>query len=79
MAQHRVKITVDDDHLAVVEDVVAALRDAGLGVHQVNRRTGTIIGVVSTNQREGLSRVSGIASIEPVAEFRLAPPDADLQ
>jgi len=79
MSEQQVVITIDDQHLAMIEDVAVELQAAGLSVDQVNPRSGTIIGAVSADRRSDLDRVRGVALIRPARGFRIAPPEAGTQ
>lgn len=84
--QHWV-ITVDDEHLSHIDDVVAQLQEAGLVVEKVLRSLGQITGYtegtsVQSDEVSGthrLSAVSGVASIDGAQRHSVAPPDAEVQ
>lgn len=63
-------ITVDDQHMADVESVAAALRAAGMSVTNVMPTTGIITGGVASDTRQSLSALPGVKAIEPDEEMR---------
>lgn len=65
VASGGVIVTVDEEHIAGIESVAAALRQAGMQVHQVMPNIGTITGEVPSGAAQSLSSVKGVASIEP--------------
>jgi hypothetical protein len=78
-AEVDVVVSVSDEHLDHLDDVVSELRAAGLHVHETLGRLGTVIGSVPSAQLSSLSDIEGVASVEPDREYRLPPPDSDVQ
>lgn len=74
-----VTITVDDDHLGTLDEVVASVRAAGVQVTAVHAAIGVISGSVADDVRGPLSAIRGVASIERAPRFGVAPPDAPIQ
>lgn len=74
-----ITVTVDDDHVDRIEDIVDQLRAAGLQVHQVLGSVGIITGEVTDAQRPAIAQVAGVASVQDQQMFQLPPPDSDLQ
>ncbi|GAA1145275.1 hypothetical protein [Nesterenkonia lutea] len=85
-------ITVDDDHLDAMDEVVAELREAGLVVDKVLRSLGQITGYTeeptgsaaglsaqADRRRPDLSAVTGVASADGARRHNIAPPDAEVQ
>jgi methylmalonyl-CoA mutase cobalamin-binding subunit len=72
-------VSVSDEHLGHIRDVVDALRKAGLDVKEVLEGTGTITGAAASDDWRGLSTVSGVASVEPAGSYQIPPPDSDVQ
>ncbi|OZM80086.1 hypothetical protein [Pseudonocardia sp. MH-G8] len=76
----KITISVADDALDRIDEVVAALEAGGLNVEQVLRPLGVITGSVEDTQRvQALGAVTGVASVEPQRTVQLPPPDADVQ
>lgn len=75
----KITVSVDDDHLGRIDEVVARLQAAGMQVEQVLRPVGVITGSVDDTCRAALGTVPGVAAVEPQRTFRLPPPDADVQ
>lgn len=72
-------ITVDDEHLDHLDDVVASLKRAGLTVDQVLATLGQICGRAQYSQRTTFAAVSGVASVSAAQRHRIAPPEAEVQ
>lgn len=72
-------VAVDDDHLAGISDVVAALQGRGMVVDQVLESAGVIIGSAPDVDRQELAAVEGVVSVEGETPFQLPPPDAPVQ
>jgi hypothetical protein len=72
-----VTVLVDDDHLAAIDEVAAALQRAGLRLGDVLPAVGAITG--SVDDPGALERVEGVAAVEPVHEVHLPPPDEEVQ
>ena len=75
----RVTVTVDEDHLARIDELADQLRVAGMQVEQVLPSVGAITGSVSTSQRQSVESMPGVAAVEDETSFKIAPPDADIQ
>jgi hypothetical protein len=75
----KVTVTVADDHVGDIEDVVERLRSAGMTVDQVLGPVGVITGSVQPSGRSALEALAGVAAVEEETEFRLPPPDSETQ
>jgi hypothetical protein len=75
-----VTVLVAEDHLDAIDEVAAALREAGLRDDQALPATGVITGsVADPAAMRSLSSVPGVAAVESVQEMQLPPPDAPMQ
>lgn len=77
MSPQRLLVSVADGH--GIDDVVNGLQTAGLQVEKVLRAVGVVVGTCDDDQRRALTEVTGVGSVEPDREIRLAPPDSDVQ
>ena len=75
----KVTISVADDAIDRIDEVVAALEGGGLQVEQVLRPIGVITGSVDTRHVRALGSVAGVAAVEPQRTVQLPPPDSDVQ
>jgi hypothetical protein len=75
----RVTVSIADDHLDKIAEVVVGLRGAGLRVDEVLDAVGVVIGTVDPDDLEALESVRGVAGVELQHSVRLAPPDAEIQ
>lgn len=73
-----VSVTVDRQHLSAIGDVADALRARGMRVEQV-LEMGFITGSVSSDSLPALHAVSGVESVDAELDYRLPPPEEDLQ
>ena len=75
----KITISVADDAIDRIDEVVAALEDGGMQVDQVLRPLGVITGSADTQRVQALGAVSGVAAVEPQRTVQLPPPDSDVQ
>jgi hypothetical protein len=75
----KITISVADDAIDRIDEVVAALEDGGMHVDQVLRPLGVITGSVDTQRVKALGAVSGVAAVEPQRTVQLPPPDSEVQ
>jgi CheY-like chemotaxis protein len=75
-----VTVLVADDHLTAIDEVAAALENAGLRLGRVLPAAGAITGTVDdAAAMEALSAVEGVAAVESAQEIQLPPPDEAVQ
>lgn len=83
-------ITVDDQHLDQLDQIVAELEKAGLRVESVLYSIGQVTGCTRLAEttkdsattdpaRKRLTVVTGVASVDAVQHYRIQPPDAEIQ
>jgi hypothetical protein len=75
----KITISVADDAIDRIDEVVAALEHGGMQVDQVLRPLGVITGSVDTQRVQALGAVAGVAAVEPQRTVQLPPPDSDVQ
>jgi hypothetical protein len=75
----KITISVTDDAIDRIDEVVAALEGGGMHVEQVLRPIGVITGSADMQRVQALGAVAGVASVEPQRTVRLPPPDSDVQ
>jgi hypothetical protein len=75
----KITISVADDAIDRIDEVVAALENGGMQVDQVLRPLGVITGSVDTQRVQALGAVPGVAAVEPQRTVQLPPPDSDVQ
>ncbi len=74
-----VSVTVDDAHLGDIRSVAETLSRHGLRVEQVLDGLGIITGSVGEGQRQALTAVDGVASVDEELDVQLPPPDSPMQ
>jgi hypothetical protein len=72
-----VSVTVDDEHLASLPEVVAALREHGMQVDDVLAGLGIVTG--STADAALLEEVEGVSGVDTQLEHRIPPPEEEIQ
>lgn len=79
MADEQVVISVADDQVGDMSAVVAALRAAGLQVHEVLDSAGVVTGTVDGEALAALSAVPGVLEVERSRVSQVPPPDSPVQ
>lgn len=79
MAMVQVSLSLADDHLDRFSQVVRECEVAGLQVEHQLEATGIVTGTIDEAKLADLEHVEGVAAVEPQREFRIAPPDCDVQ
>ena len=79
MADEQVVISVADDRVDDLREVVDALRAAGLRVHEVLDSVGVVTGTVDGAALGALSTVPGVIDVERSRLYELPPPDSPVQ
>jgi hypothetical protein len=72
-----VTVLVADDHLDAMDDVAAALQQAGLRLQSTLPATGVITG--AAEDPAALEAVPGVAAVEAARDIGVPPPDSPLQ
>jgi hypothetical protein len=75
----KITISVADDAIDRIDEVVAGLEEGGMHVEQVLRPIGVITGSVDSQRVRALGAVAGVAAVEPRRTVQLPPPDSDVQ
>jgi hypothetical protein len=75
----QVLVSVDDQHLPKLGQVVERCKAAGLEVEQTLEKIGTLTGSIHPDKIADLSKVAGISSVERSGEYEIAPPDSEVQ
>ena len=73
----RATVSVDDEHLDRLDHVLDRLRELGLEVDEVLPNIGIVTG--STADPDALRGVDGVLSVDAQREFRIPPPDEEVQ
>ena len=72
-----VTVLVADDHLDAMDDVAAALQQAGLRLQSTLPATGVITG--AAEDPAALAGVPGVVAVETARDVRVPPPESPLQ
>ena len=76
---NRIIVTVDDAFVGRIDQVAQNLRRAGMTIDQVLSATGAITGSIAAGKLGAVRRLPGVASVEPDSEFRIPPPESEIQ
>jgi hypothetical protein len=79
MTKIQVSVSVDDTHIAQIEQVSKQLQSSGLVVEQTLPSIGIISGLIEPDQLPHLSQIEGVQSVEPEQTYQLAPPNSPVQ
>ena len=74
-----VTIAVDDDHVGNLDEVAERLRAVGMAVDELLGEIGIITGRIAESRKEELESVEGVSHVERSREYRLPPPDSEIQ
>jgi hypothetical protein len=79
MAEVNVSVSVADGSMDRFSEVVRRLKDAGLDIEQELGEIGVVTGSIDPEKVESLREIEGVSDVERSREFRIAPPDSDIQ
>ncbi|HET6893418.1 MAG TPA: hypothetical protein VFH31_20135 [Pyrinomonadaceae bacterium] len=79
MAQVKLSISADDQHLNDFEKFVKGVEKAGLKVKGKHKDIGVVTGAIDKDKVESLRKVKGVAQVEEEREIQLPPPESDIQ
>ncbi len=79
MAEVNVSVSVGDGSMDRFSEVVRLLKGAGLDVEQELEEIGVVTGSIDPEKAESLREIEGVSHVERSREFRIAPPDSDIQ
>jgi hypothetical protein len=73
-------MSIDDEHLNKMPEVVKKIKKAGLKVDQQLESLGMITGSIDADKFDSLNRIKGVYNVERDEErFQIAPPDSEVQ
>ncbi|WP_208012828.1 hypothetical protein [Nesterenkonia salmonea] len=85
MAHQEWIITVDDEHVEYIDDVVLSLESVGFHTSGVLRSLGQVTGATDSGQdaedavSQALAAVEGVASVDAARRWGVGPPDSTVQ
>lgn len=79
MSKVNLLISINDDYMERIPEVIQNLQSAGLNVEQSMEQLGIITGSCDQEKVDALSHVKGVSNVEPSREYQLPPPDSDIQ
>jgi hypothetical protein len=75
----RVSVSIADNYLGRISEVVEQSKKAGLKVDHVLDPIGVITGSIESEKIKQLQNVDGIQTIEAEREYKIAPPQSNIQ
>ncbi len=72
-------VSVDDEHLARLDEIAAALERMGVKVEHRMSSLGTISGVADAAALERIRALAGVEAVEVARSFEIPPPDSEVQ
>lgn len=79
MSKVKLLISVDDDCLQRISEVIQNLKSAGFQVEQSMPQLGVISGWCEQANVEAISHVEGVANVETEQKYQIAPPESEIQ
>ncbi|OCQ99048.1 ketohydroxyglutarate aldolase [Nostoc sp. MBR 210] len=79
MPKVNLSIVVDEKYRDQIHEVSQKLQTAGMKVEQILGNLGIITGSYDSEKIDFLSQVEGVTHVEPSREYKLAPPESDIQ
>lgn len=72
-------VTADDAHAARLAEVAERLQAAGMVVDNTLDAIGAVTGSIDESRLHELSGVEGVQHVERARQYRIAPPESDIQ
>lgn len=79
MSRVNLSISVDDDHMTKIAEVVQNLKKAGMKVENLLDQLGIVTGWCESEKVAKLSQVEGVSDVESERAVQLAPPTSHIQ
>lgn len=79
MSTVKLLISLDDEHIKQISEVIQNLKSAGLHVEQTMTQLGIITGSCDEAKVQAISQVEGVSHVETEQKYQIAPPDSDIQ
>ena len=79
MSQVQICVSVDEAHLAQMEQIAEQLQSSGMIVEQTLSSIGVIEGSINSEQLNNLTHIEGVTNVEPQQRYQLNPPDSEIQ
>ncbi len=80
MSKVKVTMSVDDEHLDKMPEVVKKIKKAGLKIDSQLESLGMITGSIDDDKFDSLNSIKGVSNVKRDDEdFQIAPPDSEVQ
>ena len=79
MPDEDVNISIADDHLDQIDEIVKRMERAGLRVDQRLDAIGVVSGSIDTARVQSLEGMAGVANVERSRQVSIPPPEEETQ
>ena len=79
MSKVQICVSVDEAHLAQIQQIAEQLQSSGMIVEQTLSSVGVINGSIQAEQCNNLTHIEGVKNVEPQQSYQLNPPNSDIQ
>ena len=79
MSKIQICVSVDEAHLAHIQQIAEQLQSSGMIVEQTLSSIGVINGSIQAEQFNSLTHIEGVKNVEPQQSYQLNPPNSDIQ
>lgn len=79
MSQVPICVSIDEAHLAQIQQISQRLQSSGMTVEQTLATIGVITGSINADRLENITQIEGVKNVETQQNYQLNPPHSDLQ
>ncbi|UKO99138.1 ketohydroxyglutarate aldolase [Nostoc sp. UHCC 0870] len=79
MSNVNLSIAVDEKYIDHIQEVAQNLESSGMNVGQLLENLGIITGSCDSEKVDALAQVEGVSHVELSREYKLPPPESDVQ
>ena len=79
MSKVNVKVSIKDEHLSQLPELVEGMRKSGFEVEQELKSLGVVTGKIDSDKIHVLRGLKGVGDVEESRSFQIPPPDSDIQ
>jgi len=79
MSKVKLSVSIEDQHLDRLDEVVERVKHAGMSVDRVMGAIGVLTGSIEPEKLDSLRGVAGVSHVEASRSYSIAPPESDVQ
>lgn len=79
MANIKLSISVDDEHLDQFAKIMSEVEKAGMKIDEKHKDLGVATGSIDEDKIDAVREVEGVNHVERDREIHIAPPESDVQ